>query len=84
MYAAELGQRGGLRGCRARAAALSAQRRRDIARAAARKRWSRPHGDTDSVAGQVIGNTGLLVYAAVIGFAPITWRPLGAGSSLSC
>jgi hypothetical protein len=41
LYAAELGRLGGLRGGPARAAALSAQRRREIARAAARTRWSR-------------------------------------------
>jgi hypothetical protein len=45
-YAAELGRRGGLRGGPARAAALSAQRRREIARAAARKRWSRRRNES--------------------------------------
>ena len=29
----------------------------------------------------VMGNAGLLVFAAVIGFAPIILRPLGAGFS---
>jgi hypothetical protein len=41
VHAAALGRRGGLKGGRARAAALSAQRRRQIAQAAARARWSR-------------------------------------------
>jgi hypothetical protein len=41
-YAAALGRLGGLRGGPARAAALSRERRRDIARLAARRRWSRP------------------------------------------
>jgi hypothetical protein len=40
--AAALGRLGGLKGGPARAAALSAKRRREIARAAARARWSRP------------------------------------------
>jgi hypothetical protein len=38
-HAAALGRLGGLRGGPARAKALSAARRRDIARRAARKRW---------------------------------------------
>ena len=38
-HAAALGRLGGLKGGPARAAALSAKRRRDIARAAARARW---------------------------------------------
>jgi hypothetical protein len=41
-HAAALGRLGGLKGGPARAAALSARRRRDIARAAARARWSQP------------------------------------------
>jgi hypothetical protein len=40
-HAAALGRLGGLKGGPARAAALSARRRRDIARAAARARWMR-------------------------------------------
>jgi len=39
--AAELGRRGGLKGGRARARVLSPQRRREIARKAARTRWGR-------------------------------------------
>jgi hypothetical protein len=41
VHAAALGRRGGLTGGRARAAALPAQRRRQIAQMAARARWSR-------------------------------------------
>ena len=41
VHAAALGRRGGLKGGRARAAALPAQRRRQIAQIAARARWSR-------------------------------------------
>ncbi|MBA3641471.1 MAG: hypothetical protein H0W53_19815 [Acidobacteria bacterium] len=41
-HAAALGRLGGLKGGPARAAKLTAKRRRDIARAAARARWS--HG----------------------------------------
>ena len=40
-HAAALGRLGGLKGGPARAARLSARRRRDIARAAARARWDR-------------------------------------------
>jgi hypothetical protein len=40
-HAAALGRLGGLKGGPARAARLSARRRREIARAAARARWSR-------------------------------------------
>jgi hypothetical protein len=40
-HAAALGRLGGLRGGPARAAALSRERRRDIARLAAHRRWSR-------------------------------------------
>jgi hypothetical protein len=40
VHAAELGRRGGLRGGPARASALSPERRREIAIAAARARWS--------------------------------------------
>ena len=43
-HAAALGRLGGLKGGPARAAALSARRRRDIARAAARARWEREKG----------------------------------------
>ena len=41
-HAAALGRLGGLRGGRARAEALSAKRRRDIARKAALARWRKP------------------------------------------
>jgi len=37
--AVALGRRGGLKGRKARSAKLSAERRREIAQAAARKRW---------------------------------------------
>lgn len=37
--AVELGRRGGLRGGKARAAALTPERRKEIAKKAARKRW---------------------------------------------
>ena len=40
-HAAALGRLGGLKGGKARAEALSPKRRREIARAAARARWSR-------------------------------------------
>ena len=40
-HAAALGRLGGLKGGPARAAALSAKRRREIARQAARARWNR-------------------------------------------
>ena len=40
-HAAALGRLGGLKGGPARAAALSARRRREIAKAAARARWTR-------------------------------------------
>src|SRR5688500_12675449 len=40
-HAAALGRLGGLKGGPTRAARLSARRRRDVARAAARARWSR-------------------------------------------
>jgi len=39
--AAELGRRGGLKGGKARAAALSERRKRAIARKAARARWAK-------------------------------------------
>jgi hypothetical protein len=39
--AAELGRRGGLKGGKARAAKLSPRKRKEIARKAARSRWSR-------------------------------------------
>ena len=41
-HAAALGRLGGLRGGPARAAALTARRRREIARAAALARWRKP------------------------------------------
>jgi hypothetical protein len=41
VHAAALGRRGGLKGGRARAAALPPARRRQIAQTAARARWSR-------------------------------------------
>lgn len=41
LYAAALGRLGGLKGGKARAKALSAKRRREIARKAARARWKR-------------------------------------------
>ena len=45
-HAAALGRKGGLKGGRARAAALPAHRRKQIAQLAARARWSRrPKGD---------------------------------------
>ncbi len=44
-HAAALGRLGGLKGGPARAAALSRERRRDIARLAARRRWSRSRQD---------------------------------------
>lgn len=40
--AVELGKRGGLKGGRARAAKLTPERRAQIARRAATKRWSKP------------------------------------------
>lgn len=42
--AASLGQKGGLKGGKARAEALSPERRREIARQASRKRWNLPDG----------------------------------------
>ena len=44
-HAAALGRLGGLKGGPARAAALSARRRRDIARAAAQARWDRSRSE---------------------------------------
>ena len=44
LHAAALGRLGGIKGGHARAAVLSARRRRDIARAAARARWNRERG----------------------------------------
>lgn len=41
LHAAELGRLGGRKGGPARAAALNARRRREIARAAARARWKK-------------------------------------------
>ena len=43
-HAAALGRLGGLKGGPARAEALSARRRREIARAAARARWAKKGG----------------------------------------
>lgn len=40
--AVEFARSGGLKGGRARAAKLSSERRREIAQAAARKRWGKP------------------------------------------
>ena len=40
--AVELGRRGGLKGGKARAAKLTPERRTEIARKAAQKRWERP------------------------------------------
>lgn len=37
-----MGQRGGLKGGKARAEALTSERRSEIARIAARKRWNKP------------------------------------------
>lgn len=45
-HAAALGRLGGLKGGPARASALSPERRRDIARRAARTRWAREHGSS--------------------------------------
>jgi hypothetical protein len=42
-HAAALGRLGGLKGGPARAAALSAKQRRDLARRAAQARWRRRH-----------------------------------------
>jgi hypothetical protein len=47
VHAAALGRLGGLKGGPARAATLSATRRREIARAAARARWSKQRGRGD-------------------------------------
>lgn len=44
--AVELGRRGGLKGGKARAAALSAERRREIAKKAAEVRWRKGQGRT--------------------------------------
>lgn len=44
--AVELGRRGGLKGGKARAAALPADERKRIAHEAARKRWGPPKGDS--------------------------------------
>jgi hypothetical protein len=46
-HAAALGRIGGLKGGPARAARLSPERRREIARAAARSRWQRRDTDDD-------------------------------------
>lgn len=40
-YLATIGQRGGIKGGKARAAALSSERRSEIARRAAQSRWKR-------------------------------------------
>ena len=44
--AVALGRLGGLKGGKARAASLSAQKRKEIARKAAQKRWSRKSKDS--------------------------------------
>jgi hypothetical protein len=44
-HAAALGRLGGLKGGPARARTLTAERRQQIARVAARARWTRPDGD---------------------------------------
>lgn len=41
-YLAKIGRKGGLKGGKARAEKLSPRKRRDIARKAAEKRWSKP------------------------------------------
>ena len=41
-YLAKIGRKGGLKGGKARAENLSPRKRRDIARKAAEKRWSKP------------------------------------------
>ena len=41
-YLAEIGKKGGLKGGKARAAKLSAKRRVEIAKNAAKKRWNKP------------------------------------------
>jgi len=41
--AAELGRRGGLKGGKARAAKLSSEERKEIARKAAKARWQKPN-----------------------------------------
>jgi hypothetical protein len=45
LLAAALGRRGGLKGGKARAEKLSAERRQEIARLAAQKRWSKPQDE---------------------------------------
>jgi hypothetical protein len=44
LHAAALGRIGGRKGGHARAASLTAERRRDIAREAARARWKKKNG----------------------------------------
>jgi len=46
--AVELGRLGGLKGGKARAKSLSPERRREIARKAARARWGAPPKDADA------------------------------------
>jgi hypothetical protein len=41
-HAVELGRKGGLKGGKARAAKLSPERRKEIAKAAIKKRWEKP------------------------------------------
>ncbi len=41
-YLAKIGRKGGLKGGKARAAKLSAKKRSEIAKKAARKRWTKP------------------------------------------
>jgi len=43
-FAVELGRLGGLKGGKARAASLSSRRRKEIAKKAARARWSKENG----------------------------------------
>jgi len=43
-YLATIGRRGGIKGGKARAEALSTRRKKEIARKAAQARWSKNHG----------------------------------------
>jgi len=49
--ATELGRRGGLKGGKARAEKLSPKRRSEIAREAARRRWSKPEQQQSEASG---------------------------------
>ncbi len=51
-YAALLGRRGGLKGGKARAQKLSPERRKAIARKAARARWAREHAKEENESSQ--------------------------------